>query len=54
LIFAAGDTKQFATGGEDPKAEAWVQSNTHKVDVKYGKVHHGTYFIIGGKPDALI
>ena len=53
LIFAAGDTKQFATGGEDPNAEACVQSNAPKIDVIYGKVRHGTFFIIGGKPDAL-
>jgi len=37
LILAAGDTKQFATGGEDPKAETWVRSNDPKFDVKYGK-----------------
>jgi len=53
LILAAGDTMQFATGGEDPKAEAWVQSNAPKFDVKYRKVRQGTFFIIGGKPDAI-
>jgi len=53
VILAAGDTKQFATGGEDPKAEAWVQSNAPKFDVKHGKVRHGAFFIIGGKPDAI-
>ena len=53
LILAAGDTKQFDTGSEDPKAQAWVQSNAPKFDVKYGKVLHGAFFIIGGKPDAI-
>jgi len=53
VILAAGETKQFATGGEDPKAEAWVQSNAPEFDVKYGKVRQGAFFVIGGKPDAI-
>jgi len=53
VILAAGDTMQFATGGEDPKAEAWVQSNAPKFDVKSGKVRQGAFFIIGGKPNAI-
>ena len=53
MTLEAGDTAQFATGGEDPKAEAWVQSNAPKFDVKYRKVRQGTFFIIGGKPDAI-
>ena len=53
MILAAGETKQFATGGEGPKAEAWVQSNADKFDVKYGKVCQGAFFVIGGKPDAI-
>jgi len=38
---------QFATGGNDPKAEAWVQSHASKFDVKYRKVRQGAFFIIG-------
>ena len=44
---------QFATGGNDPKAEAWVQSHAPKFDVKYRIVRHVAFFIIGGKPDAI-
>ena len=44
---------QFATGGNDPKAEVWVRSNAPKFDVKYRKVRQGAFFIIGGKPDAI-
>ena len=44
---------QFATGGNGPKAEAWVQGHASKFDVKYRKVRHGGFFIIGGKPDAI-
>ena len=43
---------QFASGN-DPKAEAWVQSHAPKFDVKYRKVRHGAFSIIGGKPDAI-
>jgi len=54
LILAAGDTKQFDTGSEDPaKAQAWVQSNAPKFDVTCAKVRLGAFFIIGGKPDAI-
>ena len=53
LILASGDTMQFATGGNDPKAEAWVQSHAPNFDVKYRKVRQGAFFIIGGKPDAI-
>jgi len=53
LILAAGDTMQFATGGNDPKAEAWVKCNAPKFDVKYRKVRQGAFFIIEGKPDAI-
>ena len=35
LILAAGDTMQFATGGNDPKAEARVQSHAPNFDVEY-------------------
>ena len=44
---------QFATGGNNPKAEALVQSHAPKFDVKYRKVRYGAFFIIGGKPDAI-
>jgi hypothetical protein len=44
---------EFATGGNDPKAEAWVQSHAPNFDVKYRKVRQGAFFIIGGKPDAI-
>jgi len=53
LTLAAGDTMQFATSSNDPKAEEWVLSNAPKFDVKYRKVRQGTFFIIGGKPDAI-
>jgi len=44
---------QFATSGNDPKAEAWVQSHAPNFDVKYRKVRQGAFFIIGCKPDAI-
>jgi len=53
LILAAGHTTQFATSGEDPKAEAWVQSIAPRFDVKYRKVRQGAFLIVGGKPDAI-
>ena len=53
VILAAGDTRQFATGGEDPKAEAWVESNAPKFDVEYMKVRQRAFLIIEGKPDAI-
>ena len=53
MILTAGDTKQFAPGGEDLKAEAWVQNNASKFDVKFGKVRQGAFLIIGSKPNAI-
>jgi len=53
LVLAVGDTMQFATGGNDPQAEAWVQSHAPKFEVRCRKVRHGAFFIIGGKPDAI-
>jgi len=53
MTLEAGDTAQFATGGEDPKADAWVQSNTPKFAVEYGKVPHGAFFIFVGKSEVL-
>jgi len=44
---------QFSTSGNDPKAEAWIQSHAPKFDVKYRRVRQGAFFIIGGKPDAI-
>jgi len=53
MTLEAVDTRQYATGGEDPKADVWVKSNAPKFAGKYGKVRCGIFFIFGGKSEAL-